>query len=144
MPNQRTSVVKCVKFTEKWRRAIRRRARILKNRVAQYGTSDGTCSAAGIVFVARQSTCNATTSLTPNSYSPHLATSDFRHCSHTKSLLGGQDEDDVVKETVVLTDSIFLRRRDTETGVSRYDKCLNNGGNFYLNFYRMYCSGAVC
>ena len=65
-------------------------------------------------------------------YSPDLAPSDFNLFLHLKSFLAGRrfHDDNEVKEAVT---TCFASRTDYEgiqKLVQRYDKCLDNGGNY--------------
>jgi len=68
------------------------------------------------------------------SYSPDLAPSDFHLFLHLKSFLDGRRfHNDEVKEAVTM---LFASQAATfyyegiQKLVQRYDKCLNNGGNY--------------
>ena len=68
-------------------------------------------------------------------YSPDLAPSDFHLFLHLKKLLGGKrlDGDDDLKDTVqkwLTSKAAAFYEEDIQKLVSRYDKCLSNGGEY--------------
>ncbi|VVC38555.1 Hypothetical protein CINCED_3A019467, partial [Cinara cedri] len=68
-------------------------------------------------------------------YSPDLAPSDFHLFLHMKSFMGGQNfnEDDEVKKAVsawLQSQASYFYDERIQKLVPRYDKCLNNGGNY--------------
>jgi len=67
-------------------------------------------------------------------YSPDLAPSDFHLFLHLKSFLAGrQIHDDEDKETVLMcfaSQAASFYDEGIQKLVQRYDKCLNNGGNY--------------
>jgi len=68
-------------------------------------------------------------------YSPNLAPSDFHLFLHLKKFLGGKrfdDDDDLtdaVQKWLTLQAAEFYEE-GTQKLVPRYDKCLNNGGEY--------------
>jgi histone-lysine N-methyltransferase SETMAR len=67
-------------------------------------------------------------------YSPDLAPSDFHLFLHLKKFLAGQrfNNDEDVKRTVqkgLSSQAAAFYDEGIQKLVSRYDKCLNNGGN---------------
>ena len=66
-------------------------------------------------------------------YSPDLAPSDFHLFLHLKSFLAGRRFQDKVKETVTMcfaSQAASFYDEGIQKLVQRYDKCLNNGGNY--------------
>jgi histone-lysine N-methyltransferase SETMAR len=68
-------------------------------------------------------------------YSPDLAPSYFNVFLHLKTFLGGRrfHEDNEVKEAVnkwFSSQAVSFYDRGIQKLVPRYDKCLNNGGNY--------------
>jgi len=68
-------------------------------------------------------------------YSPDLAPSDFHLFLHLKFFLAGQrfHNDNKVKETVTTcfaSQAASFYDEGIQKLVQRYDKCLNNGGNY--------------
>ncbi|KAL4143360.1 hypothetical protein QTP88_005698 [Uroleucon formosanum] len=101
----------------------------------------------GIVFIhdnARPRTANVTKQLLTDfaweqfnhpPYSPDLAPSDFHFFLHMKSFMGGQNfnEDDEVKKAIsawLQSQASSFYDEGIQKLVPRYDKCLNNGGNY--------------
>ncbi|KAL4142109.1 hypothetical protein QTP88_004630 [Uroleucon formosanum] len=101
----------------------------------------------GIVFIhdnARPHTANVTKQLLADfaweqfnhpPYSPDLAPSDFHFFLHMKSFMGGQNfnEDDEVKKAIsawLQSQASSFYDEGIQKLVSRYDKCLKNGGNY--------------
>jgi histone-lysine N-methyltransferase SETMAR len=71
----------------------------------------------------------------PPPYSPDLAPSDFNLFLHLKKFLAGQrfNNDEDVKRTVqkwLSSQAATFYDEGIQKLVSRYDKCLNNGGNY--------------
>jgi len=69
-------------------------------------------------------------------YNPDLAPSDFHLFLHLKSFLAGRQfhDDDEVKETVttcLTSQAASFYDEGIQKLVQRYDKCLNNGGNYF-------------
>jgi len=66
--------------------------------------------------------------------SPDLAPNDFHLLLHLKSFLAGrQFHDDEVKEAVTTSfasQAALFYYEGIQKLVQRYDKCLNNGGNY--------------
>ena len=70
-------------------------------------------------------------------YSPDLAPSDFHLFLHLKKFLGGKwfDDDDDLKGTVqkwLTTQAAAFYEEGIQKLVPRYDKCLNNGGEYVV------------
>jgi hypothetical protein len=67
-------------------------------------------------------------------YNPDLAPSDFHVFLHLKTFLGGRwfHDDEVKEATITWFASQAASFYDTgiQKPVPRYDKCLNNGGNY--------------
>ena len=68
-------------------------------------------------------------------YSPDLAPSDFHLFLHLKKLLGGKrfDDDDDLKDVVqkwLIPQAAAFYEEGIQKLVPRYDKCLNNGGEY--------------
>jgi histone-lysine N-methyltransferase SETMAR len=68
-------------------------------------------------------------------YSPDLVPSDFRLFLHLKSFLAGRrfHDDNEVKEAVTTcfaSQAVSFYHEGIQKLVQRYDKCLNNGGNY--------------
>ena len=101
----------------------------------------------GTVFIhdnARPHTANVTKQLLADfaweqfnhpPYSPDLAPSDFHLFLHMKSFMGGQNfnEDDEVKKAIsawLQSQASSFYDEGIQKLVPRYDKCLNNGGNY--------------
>jgi histone-lysine N-methyltransferase SETMAR len=67
-------------------------------------------------------------------YSPDLAPSDFHLLLHLKSFLAGRRfHDDEVKEAITMcfaSQVASFYDEGVQKLVQRYDKCLNNGGNY--------------
>ncbi|CAI6367306.1 unnamed protein product [Macrosiphum euphorbiae] len=68
-------------------------------------------------------------------YSPDLAPSDFHLFLHMKSFMGGQNfnEDDEVKKAIsawLQSQASSFYDEGIQKLVPRYDKWLNNGGNY--------------
>jgi len=68
-------------------------------------------------------------------YNPDLAPSDFHLFLHLKSFLAGRQfhDDNEVKETVTTcftSQAASFYDEGIQKLVQRYDKCLNNGGNY--------------
>jgi histone-lysine N-methyltransferase SETMAR len=71
----------------------------------------------------------------PPPYSPDLAPSDFHLFLHLKKFLAGQhfNNDEDVKRAVqkwLSSQAATFYDEGIQKLVSRYDKCLNNGGNY--------------
>jgi len=68
-------------------------------------------------------------------YSPDLAPSDYHLFLHLKKFLGGKrlDDDDDLKDSVqkwLTSQSAEFYEEGIQKLVPRYDKCLNNGGEY--------------
>jgi len=68
-------------------------------------------------------------------YGPDLAPSDFQLFLHLKNFLGGKrfDDDDDLKDAVqnwVTSQAATFYEGRIQKLVSRYDKCLNNDGEY--------------
>jgi histone-lysine N-methyltransferase SETMAR len=68
-------------------------------------------------------------------YSPDLAPSDFNLFLHLKKFLAGQrfNNDEDIKRAVQMwlsSQAAMFYDEGIQKLVSRYDKCLNNGGNY--------------
>jgi histone-lysine N-methyltransferase SETMAR len=73
--------------------------------------------------------------MTPPPYSPDLAPSDFYLFLHLKNFLAGQrfNNDEDVKRAVqkwLSSQAATFYDEGIQKLVFRYDKCLNNGGNY--------------
>ena len=71
----------------------------------------------------------------PPPYSPDLAPSDFHLFLRLKKCLGGKrfDDDDDLKDAVqkwLTSQAAAFYEEGIQKLVSRYDKCLNNGGEY--------------
>jgi histone-lysine N-methyltransferase SETMAR len=71
----------------------------------------------------------------PPPYSPDLAPSDFHLFLHLKKFLASQrfNNDEDVKRAVqkwLSSQAATFYDEEIQKLVSRYDKCLNNGGNY--------------
>jgi len=68
-------------------------------------------------------------------YSPDLAPSDYHLFPHLKNFLGGQrfDDDHDLKDAVqkwLTSQAATFYEEGKQKRVPRYDKCLNNGGEY--------------
>ena len=72
----------------------------------------------------------------PPPYSPDLAPSDFHLFLHLKKFLGGKqfdDNDDDLKDEMqkwLTSQAAAFYEEGIQKLVPRYDKCLNNGGEY--------------
>jgi histone-lysine N-methyltransferase SETMAR len=76
--------------------------------------------------------------MNPPPYSPDLARSDFHLFLHLKKFLAGHrfNNDEDVKRAVqkwLSSQAATFYDEGIQRLVSRYDKCLNNGGNYVEN-----------
>ena len=71
----------------------------------------------------------------PPPYSPDLAPSDYHLFLHLKKFLGGKqfDDDDDLKDAVqnwLTSQAAVFYEEGIQKLLPRYDKCLNNGGEY--------------